>query len=143
YKRHIKFLLIVIVMCFAVWATPASIIATAEETGAMGGSQHPILKYLGVMSAKNTAVNILILTTFLSFLFYRRGNKEPTVSWAKKGNKAQFIIFVIATTIVLAIGIIGYFVPTKTRIIMSVPQVLTVLLTLIVVSAIDVRLFKN
>ena len=38
----------------------------------MGGSAHPILGYLGVMSAKNTAVNILILTTFMSFLLYRR-----------------------------------------------------------------------
>jgi hypothetical protein len=34
----------------------------------MGGSTHPVLGFLRVMSAKNTAVNILILTTFMSFL---------------------------------------------------------------------------
>ena len=28
------------------------------------------------MSAKNTAVNLMILTTFLSFLLYRRANKQ-------------------------------------------------------------------
>ena len=35
----------------------------------------PGLGFLGVMSAKNTAVNILILTTFMSFLLYRRTGK--------------------------------------------------------------------
>ena len=45
----------------------------------MGGTAHPILGFLGVMSAKNTAVNILILTTFMSFLLYRRTGKAPTV----------------------------------------------------------------
>jgi hypothetical protein len=43
----------------------------------MGGSTHPVLGFLGVMSAKNTAVNILILTTFMSFLLYRRTGKRP------------------------------------------------------------------
>ena len=40
-----------------------------------GRPAHPALGFLGVMSAKNTAVNILILTTFLSFLLYRRSGK--------------------------------------------------------------------
>ena len=45
---------------------------------AMGGWAHPVLGFLGVMSAKNTAVNILILTTFMSFLLYRRtGRSRP------------------------------------------------------------------
>ena len=55
----------------------------------MGGTSHPALGYLGVMSAKNTAVNILILTTYVSFLLYRRTGKTPTVSWAKLGNSAS------------------------------------------------------
>ena len=35
-------LLIGIVLCFMVWATPRSIIATVSEVRAMGGSAHPI-----------------------------------------------------------------------------------------------------
>ena len=77
---------ILIALCFAVWATPRSIIATVSEVRAMGGSAHPALGFLGVMSAKNTAVNILILTTYMSFLLYRRTGKTPTVTWAKAGN---------------------------------------------------------
>ena len=33
----------------------------------MGGAHHPLLGVLGVMSAKNTVVNIMILSTFLAF----------------------------------------------------------------------------
>ena len=86
FQKVIKYLLIVIVLCFMVWATPRSIIATVSEVRAMRGSSHPVLGFLGVMSAKNTAVNILILTTFMSFLLYRRTGKIATVAWAKTGN---------------------------------------------------------
>ena len=34
-----------------------------EEARKMGGAHHPLLGVLGVMSAKNTAVNLMILTT--------------------------------------------------------------------------------
>ena len=88
-QKFVKYLLIAIAVCFAVWATPRSIIATVSELRAMGGSAHPVLGFLGVMSAKNTAVNILILTTFMSFLLYRRTGKVATVPWAKMGHTAQ------------------------------------------------------
>ena len=88
FQGYIKYLLILVALCFAVWATPRSIIATVSETRAMGGASHPQLGYLGVMSAKNTAVNILILTTYVSFLLYRRSGRAPTVSWARLGNAA-------------------------------------------------------
>ena len=76
FQRFVKYLLGAIVLCFMVWATPRSIIATVSEIRAMGGSTHPILGFFGVMSAKNTAVNILILTTFMSFLLYRRTGRD-------------------------------------------------------------------
>jgi cytochrome bd ubiquinol oxidase subunit I len=95
------------------------------------------------MSAKNTAVNILILTTYISFLLYRRGNKEATVSWAKAGMNAQLAIFVGAIAIVVFLGIYGYFVEARVRIALSVPQVLAVLFTMISVTIIDIYLFKG
>ena len=77
-------------------SSPRSIIATVSETRAMGGASHPQLGYLGVMSAKNTAVNILILTTYVSFLLYRRSGRTPTVSWARLGNALQAVIALAA-----------------------------------------------
>ena len=143
FQKYIKYLLILVATCFAVWATPRSIISTVSEVRAMGGSAHPALQFLGVMSAKNTAVNILILTTFLSFLLYRRSGKTPTVSWAKAGNRAQLAIFLIAATIVISLGILGYFVEARVRIGFSIPQVLSVLFTMVSVTVIDVFLYRN
>ncbi len=138
FRFAIKYLLIVITLCFAVWATPRSIMSTVEEVQAMGGSSHPMLGYLGVMSAKNTAVNILILTTFISFLLYRRSGAMPTVPWAKIGNRIQFAIFAAAASTVIFYGVYGYFVEAKVRIKFSVPQVLSVLAAMILVTIIDI-----
>jgi cytochrome bd-type quinol oxidase subunit 1 len=142
-QKYIKYLLIAIALCFAVWATPRSIIATVSEVRAMGGSAHPVLGYLGVMSAKNTAVNVLILTTFMSFLLYRRTGKIASVAWAKTGHAAQLLIFTGAAAIVIALGIYGYFVEATVRIGLSVPQVLSVLFAMVAITAIDVFLFRG
>jgi cytochrome bd-type quinol oxidase subunit 1 len=142
-QKFIKYLLIGIALCFMVWATPRSIIATVSEIRAMGGSSHPILGYLGVMSAKNTAVNILILTTFMSFLLYRRTGKVATVPWAKQGHTAQLAIFALVAIFVIFLGVYGYFVEATVRIGLSVPQVLSVLFAMIAITAIDVFLFRG
>ena len=142
-QKFTKYLLIAIALCFMVWATPRSIIATVSEIRAMGGSSHPILGFLGVMSAKNTAVNILILTTFMSFILYRRTGKTATVAWAKTGHAAQLFIFAGAAIFVIFLGVYGYFVEARVRIALSVPQVSSVLFAMIAITAIDVFLFRN
>jgi hypothetical protein len=142
-QKVIKYLLIAIVLCFMVWATPRSIIATVSEVRAMRGSAHPVLGFLGVMSAKNTAVNILILTTFMSFLLYRRTGKIATVAWAKAGHAAQLTIFAAAALFVIFLGVYGYFVEASVRIGLSVPQVSSVLLAMVSITAIDIFLFHG
>ena len=143
YKKFVKYLLATITVCFVVWATPHSLVATVEEARKMGGAHHPVLGILGVMSAKNTAVNIMILTTYISFLLYRRGNKVATVSWAPLGHTAQFLIFEVTIIFVIIIGVVGYFVEASVRIGLSVPQVISVLSAMISVTIIDVFLFRN
>jgi hypothetical protein len=137
-QKFIKYMLLGMV-----WATPHSIIATVSEIRAMGGSAHPILGYLGVMSAKNTAVNILILTTFMSFLLYRRTGKIASVSWARTGHAVQLTIFAATAVFVVFLGVYGYFVETTVRIKLSVPQVLSVLTAMVSITAIDVFLFRG
>jgi cytochrome bd-type quinol oxidase subunit 1 len=142
-QKFIKYLLIGIAACFMVWATPRSIIATVSEVRAMGGSAHPVLGFLGVMSAKNTAVNILILTTFMSFLLYRRTGKIATVAWAKTGHAAQLLIFAGVAIFVIFLGIYGYFVEASVRIGLSVPQVTSVLFAMVSITVIDAFLFRG
>jgi cytochrome bd-type quinol oxidase subunit 1 len=142
-QKFIKYLLFGITLCFMVWATPRSIIATVGEIRAMGGSSHPILGYLGVMSAKNTAVNILILTTFMSFLLYRRTGKIAAVAWARTGHAVQLTIFAATALFVIFLGVYGYFVEATVRIKLSVPQVLSVLFAMVSITIIDVFLFSG
>lgn len=143
FRKFIKWLLGGVTLCFLVWATPHSLVATVEESRKMGGAHHPALGVLGVMSAKNTAVNILILTTYVSFLLYRRGNKQATVSWAKKGDLIEFLIFAATALFVIFLGVLGYFVEAKVRIRLSVPQVASVLFAMISVTIIDIFMFRN
>lgn len=143
YKKYIKYMLVVLLACVLVWATPHSLVASLEEARKMGGTHHPLLGVLGVMSAKNTAVNLMILTTFLSFALYRRGNKEATVSWRKQGMAAQWGILALAAGVVIYYGIQGYFVDAATRIGFAPKQVLIVLLAIVVFTSIDLALFRN
>jgi hypothetical protein len=110
----------------------------------MGGPDHPFLRFFGVMSAKNTAVNLMILATFLSYLLYRRANREPTVSWARKGMLFQWLTFAVAASVVVALGVQGFFVEAIVRIVRLSPlQVVAVLGCIVVVMAIDIPLFRG
>jgi cytochrome bd-type quinol oxidase subunit 1 len=140
---YTKYMLALLLVCWIVWATPHTMIASREELAAMGGAHHPLLNVLGVMSAKNTAVNLMILTTFLSFLIYRRANKRPVVPWAKVGTSIQAAMFVLAALVVLFYGVYGYFVEAIVRIGFSVYQVAAVLACIIGVTVIDVFLGRG
>jgi cytochrome bd ubiquinol oxidase subunit I len=143
FRPYTKWLLAVLVIGAIVWGTPHTMIADSRELAAMGGSHHPFLGVLGVMSAKNTAVNLMILATFLSFLMYRRANVRPVVPWAQIGTRIQGAMFAIAAAIVLFYGIRGYFVEAIVRIGYSVYQVGAVLACIVFVTIIDVLMARG
>jgi len=143
YTPAIKYLSVVIVVCFLVWFTPHTLIMTAKEITQVGGTHHPVLGPLGVMSAKNTAVNIMIIATFLTFMLYRRSNKIATVSWARQGNMFQVGLFTAACANIIFLGIYGYFIPANVRIGLSVPQVMTTVSVIIISSIIDGFIYKG
>ena len=197
YRRFIPWLLGILTVCFLVWLTPHSLVASLEEARKMGGAHHPLLGVFGVMSAKNTVVNIMILSTFLSFLIYRRGNKgerlpmaQQSVAskitlvvitvialfvlfWAQtgplqaagklwigwleaacivaalgltflnRGTIGQWLLFAMAAVVVVFFGVYGYFVEAIVRINFSIVQVSSVLMVLIVGTAIDVVIFRG
>ena len=99
------------------------------------------------MSAKTTAVNILLLTTFLSFLLYRRGNKVPTVNWAKQGNAFIALLFGATAAVVIVIGVGGYipsmWMESSARVAMSPYQVLAVLVCIGITMPIDIAMMRG
>jgi cytochrome bd ubiquinol oxidase subunit I len=143
YRKYVPPMLIILAIGFMVWATPRSMVVTLDEARAMGGTHHPVLGFLGVMSAKNTAVNLMILTTFLSFVLYRRANRISQKSWVKTGMAVQWAAFAAAAIIVTFYGVYGYFVESLVRIGFSVYQVAAVLAAIVLVMAIDIPMFKG
>lgn len=144
YQPYIKYLLTVLVLGVMVWATPHSLIATPEEVSAMGGAHHEVFGSLGVMSAKMTAVNLMILASAIGFMFYRRANKIATHPSAKMLNLVQGGIFGGAALIILYLGIDGYFVSPIVRVEKySIWQVLLVLFAILSTTGLDVILFRN
>lgn len=144
YNGYVKYLAMVLIAAFLVWFTPHTLVLTNEELKALGGPYHKYLGPLGIMPAKNTAVNVMIIFTFLSFLFYRRANKIVTVSWAKAGNAAQMALFSAGIVNIFFLGIYhGYYTNTVYKIAASIPQVITTLVIIGVGLVIDAFMYRG
>lgn len=136
---------IIIVLAFLTWFTPHTMIMTSKELSQIGGAHHPTLGVLGVMAAKNTAVNTLILATFLSFQIFRRSNIKASGDsfWAKNGTTIQIALYATAWANVLILGVYSYYLPASVRIGLSVPQVSSTATVLILGTIIDILMFKE
>ena len=144
YQGFIKWIALTIVLCFLIWMTPHTLLLSASEIAALGGSHHHILGPLGIMPAKNIAVNLMLIMTFLSFQLYRRSDKEATVSWASMGNALLVAIYIAAIVNIIFAGVYyGYFTNTVYKVGSSVTQVVSTLIVIISGVIIDGMMYKN
>ncbi len=144
YYKYIKYIAIVLIGSFLVWFTPHTLVLTNEELKALGGPHHEYLGPLGIMPAKNTAVNLMILFTALSFMLYRRANKIATVSWVKAGNATQVALFTTGILNIFFLGIYhGYFTNTVYKVAASIPQVMTTLIVIVASVVIDSFMYRR
>ncbi len=104
YSKYIKWLDVILIVCFAIWLTPHNLPLTPSEQAIIGGQFHPTLKFLGLMAAKNAVINFIIVATFLSFLIYRRGNKGERVPVSRQGGGSRVILLVGFALVALALG---------------------------------------
>ena len=143
YLKYVKYLVFIMTAGFLVFITPHTMVMSPAELKDMGGQQHPVLGNYGVMSAKNGGINVIIVTTVLSFIWYQRGNKIPTVSWAKFGNIFMGVFFACAYVNIIWLAIYGYYIPANVRVGLSVPQVASTLSCLIFMSALNLYMLKG
>ncbi|MCP4329449.1 MAG: cytochrome ubiquinol oxidase subunit I [Alphaproteobacteria bacterium] len=144
YYKYIKYIAIVLVAAFLVWFTPHTLVLTNAELKALGGPHHKYLGPLGIMPAKNTAVNVMILFTAISFMIYRRANKVAVVPWVKAGNAAQIALFTAGIVNIMILGVYyGYFTNNVYKIAASVPQVLTTLVVIVIGIVLDGFMYKG
>lgn len=141
YRKLIKYLLIAIALCSAIWATPRSILGAVSEVQTLGGPSSPGL--LGVLSAKSTAVNVLILSSFMGLLLYRRAGGRAAHAPKSVLGRAQFGVFAAASAILVLWGAYGYFVDAATRVRFYGPQVVFVLVALGLITVLDLMLHSS
>ena len=110
----------------------------------MGGTHHPLLGVFGVMSAKMTVANLMILVTFMSFIMYWRAGKQETATWAKLAKAVMNAVLFIAAIAVIILGVWGYFVPAIVRInYFSTSQVGIVLFVMLTITPLTALLLKS
>ncbi len=104
YLKYIKYINFILLVSFAIWLTPHNLPLSAAEQLAIGGQYHPVLKWLGLMSAKNAVVNRIILSTFFSFLLYRRSNKGKIRPFSEHGATAKLVLLSVGVVCLLFLG---------------------------------------
>ena len=143
YQPYYQMLLSVFMLALLIWVTPHTVFMSAGEVKAMGGASHPVVGNYGVMSAKNGAINIMILVTTMSFLYYRRANRTMVVSWVTKGNILIGALFLLGAVNIIWLSVYGYYLPAKLRIGLSTPQAATTLTVLVVGAVINHMMLKG
>ena len=144
YRKPIMAMLIILLLCLGVWMTPHSLVASLEEAQKMGGTHHPLLGVFGVMSAKMTVSNLMVLVTFMSFIMYWRAGKQDTAGWAKAAKALMGGVLGLAAIAVIVLGVWGYFVPAIIRInYFSTSQVGIVIFVMLTITPLTALLLKS
>ena len=104
YQRFVKYFNVILIVCVAIWLTPRNLPMSAQEQLSLGGQVHPVLGYFGLMAAKNAVINFIILTTFASFLLYRRANKTDLVPVSEQGGGAVTLMLLSGGLCLLILG---------------------------------------
>jgi hypothetical protein len=96
------------------------------------------------MPAKNIAVNLMLIATFLSFQLYRRSDKVAVVKWESAGNALLAAIYIVAIVNIIFLGVYyGYFTNTVYKVGSSVAQVFSTLVVIAAGVIIDAYMFKG
>lgn len=143
YQPYYQILLGALTLALFVWLTPHTVMMSAGEVKAMGGAQHPVVGNYGVMSAKNGAINVMILLTTLSFLYYRRANRTMTVSWVRTGNLLIGTLFAVGLLNVVWLSLYGFYLPAKLRVGLSSPQAFTTLTVILAAVLLNRAMLKG
>ena len=105
----------------------------------MGGQQHQVLGNYGVESAKNPAINIMMVVTMWSFILWGKSrfrNASPSI------DRFIAVAFCVGAANILWLGIYGYYIPANVRVGLSVPMAVTTL-SLVVLSSVVFRRFSQ
>ncbi|RMD52115.1 MAG: hypothetical protein D6828_06235 [Nitrospirae bacterium] len=139
YRKYVPYLSWILVITFAVWATPRAWVASLEEAAT---GVHPIYGTVGIMAPKIAAVNIAILGVILTFLLNRRAGKI-----IPKGREIYaYLQWLVIIAIILGNAIALYYsyqVPSSVRIRISIYTMLSMIPAIALLYIFDGLLLKD
>ncbi|MDH5740709.1 MAG: hypothetical protein OEY77_10335 [Nitrospira sp.] len=138
YRRYSKYLFTVLGICAAVYVTPHTMMMTPLELKQIGGQQHQVLGNYGVESAKQPAINIMVLLTAWSLLIWSRCSSSQGAESSRE-MKLVTGAFLGAAANILWLGIYGYYVPANVRVGLSLPMWTTTFMMVLLVSLLAIR----
>jgi cytochrome bd-type quinol oxidase subunit 1 len=139
YGRYAKYVFLILAACMAVYITPHTLVMTSRELLQMGGQRHPVLGNYGVESAKNAAINIMMVATMWSFILWGKSRFRNT---SHSIDRFIAVAFLAGAANILWLGIYGYYIPANVRVGLSVPMAVTTL-SLLVLSGVVFRRFSQ
>lgn len=123
--HYAKYAFFLLAVCVAVYITPHTIVMTPLELKQMGGQQHDVVGNYGVESAKNAAVNLMIVVTAWTLCLWRLSRQAQATRAAWTPLLYLTTVFLVGAANILYLGVYGYFIPANVRIGLSVPMVVT------------------
>jgi hypothetical protein len=138
YRSQAKYIFGLLALCAAIYVTPHTFAMTPHELLQMGGQQHQVLGNYGVESAKQPAINLMILLTAWSLLVWSWGRGAPDARVRNQQVVAAGLFLAAALNIVW-LGIYGFYLPANVRVGLSVPTAGSTCTVILVTSFLLVR----
>ncbi len=139
-QRWVPAFNVILIVGFAVWATPHTMAASIEEST---GGFHPLLGALGLMAPKMIAVTVILLVLYVSYLLYRRAGRVLTVPWAAVGSAVQWALIALTAAAIIGLGVYGYFAPAHIRILTSIWQIIVLIVGIVITFILDQFLLRD
>ncbi len=127
FRHQPKYVLLILILGLLVFITPHTLVMRAAELKTIGGQQHPVIGNFGVMSAKQAALNLMLVSLIWSLLAWWRSKYAETDARLRV---LLVALFIVGSLNILWMSVVGYFIPANVRVGMQVPLVLTTLSTL-------------
>ncbi|MEO5657975.1 MAG: cytochrome ubiquinol oxidase subunit I [Nitrospiria bacterium] len=122
FAHQAKYVFLVLALGLVVYVTPHTLVMRAAQLEAIGGQQHPVVGHFGVESAKQGAVNLMLIATAWSALVWWRSRYRESPSRAQSILAALFLVGSL-NIVWLSVG--GYFIPANVRVGYQMPIAMT------------------
>jgi len=131
YRPHAKWVFLILGLCVMVYVTPRTPVTRAAELILIGGLVHPVVGNFGAELSRQVAVNVMMAVTTWSLLMWWR-SRYRLQPGSSKLDVALISLFVGGAANLVALGIMGFYIPWNVRVGLTVPMVMTTLHLIIV-----------